>query len=243
MGQETCSGPVPVGRADTRAPAVEPEPSNSGRSLRSEPVDRVTHRSTILAADRKSTRWTCPPLSEVTPGRVVVVDGTLVPTSNRTGQTGLYGGKATTRREHPDSVRPGRSPPGCLRAPSRIRARPPSNRSIRRGVITRLDADSRPPRLPRNIRRHAQPETTPPTTLARKRGHQPPPRPAPNPRGTRRRSPEELENPRHRIPRPPRRAFQHHPHHHRAGVLPPRLESVVNNARVYVLTLGRAIGA
>lgn len=62
MGQETCSGPVPVGRADTRAPALEPEPSNSGRSLRSEPVDRVTHRSTILAADRKSTRWMCSPL-------------------------------------------------------------------------------------------------------------------------------------------------------------------------------------
>lgn len=97
MGQETCSGPVPVGRADTRAPAVEPEPSNSGRSLRSEPVDRVTHRSTILAADRKSTRWMCSPLSEVTRGRVVVVDGTLVPTGNRAGQTGLYAGK---KRRH-----------------------------------------------------------------------------------------------------------------------------------------------
>lgn len=97
MGQETCSGPVPVGRADTRAPAVEPEPSNSGRSLRSEPVDRVTHRSTILAADRKSTRWMCSPLSEVTRGRVVVVDGTLVPTGNRAAQTGLYAGK---KRRH-----------------------------------------------------------------------------------------------------------------------------------------------
>src|SRR5512143_1378177 len=148
----------------------------------------------------------------------------------------VRGKEATTRREHPDSVRPGRSPPGCLCAPSRIRARPPSNRSIGLGVITRLDADSRRPRRPRNIRRHAQPETTPTTTLARKRGHQPPPRPAPSPRGTRHRSPQELENPRHRIPRPPRRAFRHHPHHHRGRVLPPRLESVVNNAHSPVET-------
>src|SRR5512143_3180389 len=101
MGQETCSGPVPVGPADPRAPAVEPEPSNSGRSLRGEPVDRVTHRSTILAADRKSTWWMCSPLFEVTRGRVVVVDGTLVPTGNRAGQTGLYAGK---KRRHGANV-------------------------------------------------------------------------------------------------------------------------------------------
>ena len=42
-----------------------------------------------------------PPLSEVTRGRVVVVDGTLVPTRNRAGQTGLYAGK---KRRHGASI-------------------------------------------------------------------------------------------------------------------------------------------
>src|SRR5512146_373653 len=35
----------------------------------------------------------CSPLSEVTRGRVAVGDGTVVPTGNRAGQTGLYTGK------------------------------------------------------------------------------------------------------------------------------------------------------
>src|SRR5512146_2775629 len=39
----------------------------------------------------------CSPLSEVTRGRVAVGDGTVVPTGNRAGQTGLYVGK---KRRH-----------------------------------------------------------------------------------------------------------------------------------------------
>lgn len=58
-------------------------------------VSRIVRRYSPLIG--KVLGGCVPPLSEVTRGRVVVVDGTLVPTGNRAGQTGLYAGK---KRRH-----------------------------------------------------------------------------------------------------------------------------------------------
>lgn len=55
-------------------------------------VSRIVRRYSPLIG--KVLGGCVPPLSEVTRGRLVVVDGTLVPTGTRAGQTGLYAGKS-----------------------------------------------------------------------------------------------------------------------------------------------------
>jgi hypothetical protein len=169
-----------------------------------------------------------PPLPEVLQGRVVLVDGTLVPVGNRRTDRGTHLQNFSGKRHRAGlSVQVLADLSGCLLAVST----PVPGTTHDRAAFTAAGYDHllantptlgdlgyqgtpviRPRRRPPGRDHHPHTEVCKPQ-------HRHPAR-----RGrTRHRPLEKLENPRHRLPRPPHRTPPPHPHHHHPRALPPRL--------------------